>query len=496
MTGKLRAQALLLSVNLQIKLDASGGRGVDRRDVLKGAALIGAAGTVYGCGDAGAPGNVVADPSVGRVSPPLPPRPASEILRDAPPMNLERAYQVMAAEGLDGLIVSNPVNVYHMTGYWPASARMGPHFRLHALLSRDPDQPIALVSPEFTYYYLLTDNDYRYPHAVYLFTGPADDEAFSAARDGGYVGQPAAAASRMFVDREFETMPAREQARQARVRSVTATTPASASREFALLRALRELGMDRGRIAIDDPQVAGVFSESGLSATLTAADDTLKRIRLIKSPREIELMRLASAANVAAADAAMSLAREGATLRELRTSFFSEAARRGNRGVFMVLDGVSAEGVDATLRDGHAFLFDAVSEGAGYHGDYARTVFVGEPAQTMKRVTQGIELGWQAVREALKPGLRLSEIPEIGRAAMRKAGYDFNVIFQPHSVGLYHGDAFGLGDHELMEHMVLSVDCPIMETGVGGTAHLEDLMLITRDGAEAIHEVTPSVMVV
>ncbi len=469
---------------------------MDRRDVLRNAVVLGAAGGIYGSGGAAANDPRLSTGGHGRVSPPLPPRPASEILRTAPPMNLERAFAVMESDGLDGLVVSNPVNVYHMTGHWPASARMGPHFRLHALLSRDADQPIALVSPEFTYYYLLTDNDYRYPHAVYLFTGPADAEALTAAEKGGYVGQPAAAASRMFVDREFEPVSAREQARQARVRTVTAETPASASREFALLRALRDLGMDRGRIAIDEPQIAGVFDGAGLSATLAPADDTLKRIRLVKSPREIALMRLASAANVAAADAAMSLAREGATLRELRTSFFSEAARRGNRGVFMVLDGVSAEGVDATLRDGHAFLFDAVSEGAGYHGDYARTVFVGEPPQTMKRVTQGIELGWAAVREALKPGLRMSEIPEIGRAAMRKAGLDFNVIFQPHSVGLYHGDAFGLGDHALMENMVLSVDCPIMETGVGGTAHLEDLMLITRDGAEPIHEVTPPVMVV
>ncbi len=469
---------------------------MDRRDVLRGAALLGAAGGMYGCSGAAAPDQTVSGESHRRVSPPLPPRPASEILRAAPPMNLERAYEVMAADGLDGLLVSNPVNVYHLTGHWPASARMGPHFRLHALLSRDPDQPIALVSPEFTYYYLLTDNDYRYRHVVYLFTGPADAEAFAAAQEGGYVGQPAAAASRMFVDREFESVSEREQARQSRVRTVTTATPVSASREFALLRALRDLELDRGRIGIDDPQAAGVFAHANLAVTLQPADDTLKRIRLVKSPREIELMRLASAANVAAADAAMSLAREGATLRELRTSFFSEAARRGNRGVFMVLDGVSSEGVDATLRDGDAFLFDAVSEGAGYHGDYARTVFVGEPAQTMKRVTQGIELGWAAVRAALKPGLPMSEIPEIGRAAMRKAGFDYNVIFQPHSVGLYHGDAFGLGDHELMENMVLSVDCPIMETGVGGTAHLEDLMLITRDGAEPIHEVTPAVMVV
>jgi Xaa-Pro aminopeptidase len=468
---------------------------MDRRNLLRGAALAGAVGAVYGCGGP-APAGSTAGSVRADVARPLPPRPASEILRDAPPMNLERAREVMEAEGLDGLIVSNPVNVYHMTGHWPASARMGPHFRLSALLSRDADQPIALVSPEFTYYYLLADNGYRYPQAIYLFTGPADTAAFAAASEAGYTGQPAAAASRLFVDRGFEPVSQREQARQAAVRSAMTLTPVSASREFALLRAVRDLGLERGRIATDDPGVTALLGTAGIAATLSSADDTLKRIRLIKSPREIELMGLASAANVAAADAAMSLAREGATLRELRTSFFTEAARRGNRGVFMVLDGMAGEGVDATLQDGQAFLFDAVSEGAGYHGDYARTVFVGEPAPTMRRVTQGIELGWAAVREALKPGLRMSEIAAIGRAAMRKAGYDFNVIFQPHSVGLYHGDAFGLGDHPLQEHMVLSVDCPIMETGVGGSAHLEDLMLITRDGAEPIHEVTPAVMVV
>ncbi|MCC5870140.1 MAG: aminopeptidase P family protein [Gammaproteobacteria bacterium] len=469
---------------------------MDRRDLISGAALAGAVGALYGCGGAATSGGKSPDRTHADLAPPLPPRPAAEILRDAPPMNLERAREVMAAEDLAGLIVSNPVNVYHMTGHWPASARMGPHFRLSALLSRDADQPIALVSPEFTYYYLLADNAYRYPQAIYLFTGPADADAFASASEQGYTGQPAAAASRMFVDRGVEPVSERERARQAAVHSAMATTPASASREFALLRAARDLGLDRGRVGTDDPQVTALFSSAGLAATLTSADDTLKRIRLIKSPREIALMRLASEANVAAADAAMSLAREGATLRELRTSFFSEAARRGNRGVFMVLDGMAGEGVDATLRDGQAFLFDAVSEGAGYHGDYARTVFVGEPARTMREVTRGIETGWTAVREALRPGLRLSEIPEIGRAAMRKAGHDFNVIFQPHSVGLYHGDAFGLGDHPLQEHMVLSVDCPIMETGVGGSAHLEDLMLITRDGAEPIHEVTPSVIVV
>jgi Xaa-Pro aminopeptidase len=300
----------------------------------------------------------------------------------------------------------------------------------------------------------------------------------------------------MFADRGLEPLEAREQARQGAVQAALSLQPMSADRDFALVRALRDLGLDRGRLALDDAALGGDLAATGLAVTLVPAAQTMSRLRLVKSPREIELMRIAASANGEAAMAAAQALREGATLREFRTLVFAEAARRGNRGVFMVIDGVGAEGADATLREGQALMFDAVSEGAGYHGDFARTLFVGEPAATMKQVTAAIELGWAAVREALRPGLRYSEITTIGREAVRRAGYDFFILFQPHSCGLYHSDATGLGDVVLEPGMVLSVDCPVMEAGIGGTAHLEDLMLITRDGAEPLHGVPGPILTV
>lgn len=466
---------------------------MQRRHLLKGAVAAGTVGALAGC----AASTAQAPMTSSRAAPVQVPRSVSEILREAPPMHLERAYALMEAEDLQGLVVTDPVNVYHLTGYWPVGARMGPaSFRVTALLSRDPAHPIAVVSPEFTFYYLMADNDFRYPHAVYLFTGPADAAEAAAARADGFSREPAAGPSRMFVDRGLEPVESRELARQAAVQSALSLQPASADREFALLRALRDAGMDRGRIAVDSQAIEAVVSAAGLPVTPVPAASLLSRLRLVKSPREVELMRIAAAANADAVMAAATAIREGATLREFRMLFFAEAASRGNRGVFMVVDGVGAEGADATLRDGQALMFDAVSEGAGYHGDFARTIYVGEPAATMKQVTAAIELGWSAVREALRPGLRYSEITAIGRQAVRRAGYDFLIAFQPHSCGLYHSDATGLGDVVLEPGMVLSVDCPIMETGVGGTAHLEDLTLITGDGSEPIHDVTPATLTI
>jgi len=38
--------------------------------------------------------------------------------------------------------------------------------------------------------------------------------------------------------------------------------------------------------------------------------------------------------------------------------------------------------------------------------------------------------------------------------------------------------------------MILSVDFPLLDTGLGGSAHLEDLILIGKDGPELLNDST------
>jgi Xaa-Pro aminopeptidase len=163
---------------------------------------------------------------------------------------------------------------------------------------------------------------------------------------------------------------------------------------------------------------------------------------------------------------------------------------------------VTAEAYDEPLTDGRAFLIDAVSHLMGYHGDFARTVFLGEPPQPMRRVTTALAAAWDEIRANLKPGLRFSQIRAQGPAILKKLGYDFAVGFTPHHVGLWHTDqpranADGSPFDPVLEPgMIISVDCPLVDTGLGGTAHLEDLTLITADGARPIHETGEPVIMV
>ena len=422
------------------------------------------------------------------------------LLQGGPLFNRERAEKVLKEDSLAGLIVAEPLNVFHLTGYWPQLGKMGFAAPSVALLSADPKKPVALVLPQFLHYYVYADANFSGDVEVYPYTHRA---VSGTAIEGAY-DEPAAGALHVYRDRGDVPMGERELHRRAAVEAVTERHGVSAEREFAMVRAARALGMTGGRVGVDHMAIMAMLESSPLSAAAVPADNTLRKIRLVKSPREIELMRLAAQANAEAALAAVGTVREGATTQELRAAFFSEAAARGNAGVFMAIDRMITEVADFEFREGAAFFVDCVSSGWHYHGDFARTIFLGEPAGAMRDATRAMQIGWEAIREQLRPGLRYSEIPPIGRKAVRAAGLDFDIPFSPHSVGLTHTDEPGLDgrpywvkdDLTLEPGMILSVDCPVLNTGIGGSAHMEDLSLITADGAEPIHTITDPVIVV
>lgn len=422
------------------------------------------------------------------------------LLQGGPLFNRERAEKVLKEESLAGLVVAEPLNVFHLTGYWPQLGKMGFAAPSIALLSADPRKPVALVMPQFLHYYVYADANFSGDVEPYVYT----HRAVSGTAIQGDYDEPAAGALHVYRDKGDVPMGELEMHRRAAVEAVTERHGVSAEREFAMVKAARALGMTRGRIGIDHIAIMAMLESSPLPVTTVPADNTLRKIRLVKSPREIELMRLAAQANAEAALAAAATVREGATTQELRAQFFSEAAARGNAGVFMAIDRMITEVADFEFEEGAAFFVDCVSSGWHYHGDFARTIFLGEPARAMRDATRAMHVGWEAIRERLRPGLRYSEIPPIGQKAVRAAGLDFDIPFSPHSVGLTHTDEPGQDgrpywvkdDLTLEPGMILSVDCPVLNTGIGGSAHMEDLSLITADGAEPIHTLTDPVVIV
>ncbi|MBL8644388.1 MAG: aminopeptidase P family protein [Rhodospirillaceae bacterium] len=411
-----------------------------------------------------------------------------------PRMNFAQADKVMALLGLDAIIVGGGTNLYHATGLDLSSPKMGHTPSVFAVITRNEKQRLSLIAPAFLYYYNVALESEGLNVPVYVYTSKVPGVMEN--------GEPKAAPFETFPDRKAAKFDFIESTRKSVVEATFAKDPAKPNAESAMRAALKDLGLMKGRIAVDHIAISKAMAEAAPEASVVDADDALRRIRPVKSAVEIELMRQAAFNNAEAAKEAVKVVRAGADVRELRANFFAAAALRGHRGVFMVIDRVSSPTYSAKFRDGQCFSIDCVSEYMGYHGDYARAVFVGEPPAAMKKVTDATGKAWDIVRENLKPGLKFSDVREIGKKALKGLNVDYNISFTPHSVGLYHSDHVGntglppVGDMVLEPGMVLSVDCPLLESGAGGSSHLEDLTLITKDGFENLNDISGKTIVV
>lgn len=418
-------------------------------------------------------------------------------LAEGGPINRVRAAEVMERFGVDGIAVGDPLNIFHILGYWPqiATTRMGQPPTTFAILPRDPTRQPAIVTSHFIYYYSYVDGGPRGTVPAYLFdtAGDQGNEAPSWPHPGFFTDQHIAPATQVEVRRRQRTDAALQDGHFFK------------DAGGALARALRDLGLWTGTLAYDHDVIREVAVRHERPGSLAPADNLLRWVRVVKSPLEVALMRRGAAANAAAVDAVVGQVRAGADYREMRRLFDVETARRGNRSVFMTIDRVSsALPVNDRVQEGQSLFFDGVSHFQNYHGDYARTVFVGEATAEIKRTAKAVVAGWDAIRDALKPGLRYSDISAIGLDVLRRTGAGDHITFGPHSVGLMHTDEPGAeqggfyGKHDLVleENMVISVDCPSLATGIGGSVHIEDLVLITADGAEPIHPIDQHIITI
>lgn len=413
------------------------------------------------------------------------------------PMNIERAVAVMERHGLAGLVLGDPLNVYHLLGHWPqiGRTRAGQPPGTFALIARARPEMPALVTSRFLHHYSWADGRDRTDVGVWLYNdlGDSGDESVGLVPDGPVL--PTAASMPLTVAEHH-----RAQASAALAGAARMVCDAGA----AIAAAMRDLGLLQGRVGFDHSVIAEVAERHGHDGAMVQADNILREIRLIKSPLEQALMARAARANVDALNAVGHAIRAGATHHELQNLYRQECAARGNTSVFLNVDRVSSDLSRIRVADGQTLMLDGVSSFLGYHGDFARTVFVGEPTAPARRAAEASAFAWSAVREKLRPGLRFSEIVALGSEALRKAGYEAVIGFGPHSVGLAHTDEPGevhggfwrKPDFVLEPGMIISVDCPTLDTGIGGSAHCEDLLLMTATGAEPIHPLHEPVIVV
>ncbi len=398
-----------------------------------------------------------------------------------PLIHRDRAQRVMEQFGVSAMVLADPTNIYHATGFWPQTIAMGQLGTSVAVVPADRSQPVRLVTTQFLHYYFDIDAaPAGGPLKILLYTSP----------DGEVEG--AAAPPTYFRPAPDGIVDSYERTTRASTADMLASQPPLATAQAALREAMADMQID-GAIAVDGPVAEALL---GPGFTLRTAEPLLRRIRMIKSAAEIGLMRHAARNNAEAARDAIRSMKIGDSYEDLQRAFFAETGRRGGTPLFISIDSAAYTKRDGIIRDGRSFKIDAVSHYAGYHGDYGRTIFVGTPSDPLRRAMDAAIAANTAIAKILKPGARYSDVTKAGRAAIAEAGFDVLTPSSAHSVGLFHTDEaykddsilFAKADHLIEQDMVLSVDCPILQTDMSGTVHLEDLWLITADGCEPLND--------
>ena len=405
-------------------------------------------------------------------------------------INRAKAEQVMAEAGLDGLVATNPVNVFYLSNHVGYNVRIQVPYASFAVYPRDPNKPTILVAG-FGDLWNMANETHEYPNVI-PYSAPINWQDYLGESTAIDIPNAAPGFSSFFAMSE-DTLSEREKTWLAMDRRFTGEympTP-----QHALVKALKEAGLESGQVAVDDMRVESILKSAGHDATTCIeGDNVFRKIRVVKSAVEIEHMRRIAQVNQIATMNALSNIGLGATNADIDNMFRVEAAKLGAVVTWTVAGSIGGLPNGELVR-GESILVDAVSQINYYHGDFGRSVVYGEPSQKLVERTELLKTGWAAAREVMRPGVLYSEIQEAAMQAIKGFSGETNpnILVVPHSVGLQHTDEpyrdnlpfAAKGDLVLEEGMTMTVDFPSLEMG-WGNCHLEDLVVVTSDGVEAL----------
>ncbi len=301
-------------------------------------------------------------------------------------------------------------------------------------------------------------------------------------------------------------------------------------------RAPRRLGME-----LDVLPANAYFHYKSLfpESEIVDISPSIRMLRTVKSPWEIEMMRGAGAFSRVVADAVPGLLREGITELELCAELELVARKAGHLGLARtrsfnldlyaghVLSGPEAAtpsygdtptgGVGLSpafgqgpsmrrIRPGDMVSVDTMMNHNGYLNDQTRNYALGAPPEKLREAYRFIGEIHASFRREAKPGAVTGELYRAVIKHVEKSGWadgfmgsgEGRVSFVGHGVGL-EVDEFpfiaGGQKMELREGMTFAFEPKIILRGIG-IAGLENTYLVTKDGLESLNTATEELLVV
>lgn len=275
----------------------------------------------------------------------------------------------------------------------------------------------------------------------------------------------------------------------------------------AVVAGLQELGMTDGAVGLVGADVLPVSSFRAIADAFPAVDwpdaqDILTRLRAVKSPAEIALLRRAARIGSRTIEAMMAAARPGATHGDIVAAGMQVLVPEGGQlyNSFMASGRGGADpvynrstfptwGATAPLEEGHWLRLGISGVVDGYVFDLSRSCAVGPASnrqvELFETAIEVIEAGIAAVR----PGATAADVAAAGLSCQQARGFSNNGVFKAlgHGIGL-GWDAPWLSprdDTRLEPGMVLCLERTIRSDD-GDLGDFEETVVVTEDGCETI----------
>lgn len=278
----------------------------------------------------------------------------------------------------------------------------------------------------------------------------------------------------------------------------------------SLIGVLRHRGLQNAKVGLCGADVLPFSVAAAIRAELPGlelveAGDILSRMRAVKSPAEIAILRRSSALGSAAIEVMMDVARPGATHGEIMGRGLDLIAReggilynnfmtsgRGGNDPVMVSSDFPTWASREPLEEGQWFQIGISGVWRYYFFDHSRSKPIGHTTESEIEAFEAAIACVQAGVAAVRPGVTAGLVAEAALARLVQLGFSPKSDFS----GLGHGLGLGWdtpwlvpGDPTVLEPgMVLCIERTVEKHGFVGD--FEETVLVTDSGSELLSTAT------
>jgi Xaa-Pro aminopeptidase len=236
-----------------------------------------------------------------------------------------------------------------------------------------------------------------------------------------------------------------------------------------------------------------------LGALPVLATEVLRTLRMIKDAAEIDALRKAGSAIDRVHARVPEFLVPGRTEADVAADINDAIIAEGHTEAAFIIVGSGPHGADPhhshsdrELQAGDIVVIDIGGPyEPGYNSDSTRTYSLGDPSAEVAQQYSVLQRAQQAAVDVVRPGVTAEQVDAAARDVLAEAGLaEYFVHRTGHGIGLsVHEEPYIVAGNDLplTAGMAFSVEPGIYFPGHWG-ARIEDIVIVTEDGAESVNQ--------